>query len=134
MNTVRIESMYRLVMIGVVAFGLVACNTTKATFDTTAKFFSSTSPDSMFNQDGLVEENHKLTLYTSIVYDNLQQDIARGTGEYLSSLGVLLDVPEGRRDEWRQLAQTRYSALFPDGAQPSEEVVGRLSRELVGKR
>ena len=122
-----------VLVLGSVGLGLVACNTTKATVDTTVKFFSSTSPDSMFNRDGIVEDAHKLDLYTAVVYDNLQQDIARGNGEYLTSLGVLLEVPQDRQAEWKRHAQTRYSEVFPDGAPPSAEVVTRLNRELVTK-
>ena len=84
----------------------------------------------MFSKDGIVEEQHKLNLYTAVVYDNLQQDIARGQGEYLNSLGVLLEVPQDRRGEWNEFAQARYSALFPENVQPSEEAVSRLRREL----
>ena len=126
LHTVRL-----ITMLSCLGSGLSACNTTKATVDTTVKFFSSTSPDSMFNKDGIVEDQHKLTLYTAVVYDNLQQDIARGQGEYLSSLGVLLEVPQDRRGEWNQFAQTRYTALFPENIQPSEEAVSRLRRELA---
>ena len=120
-----------ITILGCLGSGLTACNTTKATVDTTVKFFSSTSPDSMFNQDGIVEEQHKLNLYTAVVHDNLQQDIARGQGEYLTSLGVLLEVPQERRAEWDQFAQARYTALFPENVQPSEEAVARLRKELT---
>jgi len=130
MSAFRLHSVCFAVIVGCLGWGLVACNTTKATVDTVVKFTSSTSPDSMFNRDGIVEENQRLNLYTAVVYDNLQQDIARGHGEYLTSLGVLLHVPQDR-DEWTQFAQARYSVLFQDNTQPSEEVVTRLRRELA---
>ena len=38
----------------VLGLSLSACNTTKATMDTTSKFFSSTSPEDLFSADGLV--------------------------------------------------------------------------------
>jgi len=85
----------------------------------------------MFTQDGLVEENYKVNLYTGVVVDNVQQDIARGNGEYLASLGVLMDVPQDRRDEWKRDAQNRYSTFFPDTSQPSEEMLIRLNRDLA---
>lgn len=49
------------VMVALVAFSLLstACNTTKATIDTTVKFFSSTSPNEMFTEDGLVVESQR---------------------------------------------------------------------------
>jgi hypothetical protein len=109
---------------------LTACNTTKATVDTVVKFTSSTSPDSMFNQDGIVADNRKVDLYAAVVYDNLQQDIAKGHGEYLASLGVLLDVPQDRQADWNQFAQSKYANLFADQAMPNEGIVGKL-RELA---
>ena len=124
------HSFRRAVFIGFIGLGLVACNTTKATVDSTVKFFSSTSPESMFNRDGILEDSYKLDLYAMVAYDNLQQDLARGNGEYLTSLGVLLEVPKDRQVEWRRHAQNRFSAVFPEGTPPSAEVVTRLNREL----
>ena len=42
----------------VIVLGLIlsACNTTKATMDTTGKFFSSTSPEDLFSADGYCRE------------------------------------------------------------------------------
>ena len=127
----NVQKVHATVIAICLGLAMTACNTTKATVDSIAKFTSSTSPDSMFNQDGIVEERHKLNLYTTVVYDNLQQDIAKGNGEYLASLGVLLDVPQDRREEWKQHAQSRFTTLFHDMERPSEEIVTRLSRELV---
>jgi len=134
MKVSLVHSACSAVIIGCLGLGLVACNTTKATVDTFAKFTSSTSPDSIFNQDGIVEQHQTLNLYAAVAYDNLQQDIARGYGEYLTSLGVLLKVPQDRGVEWNRFAQTRYSSLFPADAPRSEEAGTRLSRELAALR
>jgi hypothetical protein len=71
-----------LASVGLVASG---CNTTKATVDTFAKFTSSTSPGEFINADGVVQESQKARLFTAVVFENLEQDIARGNGEYLTS-------------------------------------------------
>jgi hypothetical protein len=115
----------------VVSVGLMisACNTTKATVDTMVNFTQSTTPGALFTADGLVNEDQKVNLYTAVVHENLQQDIARGGGEYLTSLGVLMKVPEGRRDEFGLLSQRAYPALFvSDQATPSE-TLATLTRE-----
>src|SRR5215469_4553016 len=54
----RIHYRRLVVACGIIAMTLsvTACNTTKATIDTTVKFFSSTSPDSLFTAD-LKEDN-----------------------------------------------------------------------------
>src|ERR687889_1294809 len=57
---------------------LSACNTTKATTDTTVNFFSSTTPNSLFTADGLVKDDQKAKLFAGVAFENLQQDFARG--------------------------------------------------------
>lgn len=99
---------------GVIAMTLSvsACNTTKATVDTTVKFFSSTSPDSMFTADGLVEQKEKINLFAGMTFENLRQDVAQGKGQYLTSLAVLMNVPPSRHDEFAAFLQSRYATLF----------------------
>ena len=111
-------------------FTISACNTSKATADTMVKFTSSTSPGELFTGDGLVEKSQKVNLYTAMVQDNLQQDIARGHGEYLASLSVLLDVAPGYQHEWGLAAQNRYASVVPSArTTPSELLIG-LRREV----
>ncbi|HTL63233.1 MAG TPA: hypothetical protein VL261_16440, partial [Nitrospira sp.] len=60
---------------GVLVFGLnlAACNATKATIDTTVNFFSSTTPNSLFTEDGLVRQEQKINLFAGVAYENLRQ-------------------------------------------------------------
>jgi hypothetical protein len=109
--------------------GLVAsaCNTTKATVDTFAKFTSSTSPEEFFNADGVVQESQRARLFTAVVFENLEQDIARGNGEYLTSLGVLLKIPEGEQDEFRARSQSVYPLLFASDRRTAESMLATLT-------
>lgn len=107
-----------------------ACNTSKATADTMVKFTSSTSPGELFAGDGLVEKSQKVNLYTAIVIENLQQDMARGHGEYLASLSVLLGVAPDYQHAWGLAAQNQYATVVPSArTTPSELLVG-LQREV----
>jgi len=108
--------------------GLVmsACNTSKATVDTFAKFTSSTSPGEWINADGVVQENQKARLFTAIVFENLEQDIARGNGEYLTSLAELLKVAPGDQDEFRTRAQRSYPLLFAPDRRTAESMLAML--------
>ena len=45
-----------------------ACNTSKATVDTFAKFTSSTSPGEYFNADGLVTDSQKAQLFAAAAF------------------------------------------------------------------
>jgi hypothetical protein len=103
-----------LVVCGIAAFALslTACNTTKATVDTTVRFFSSTSPESLFTADGLVEQKQKINLFAGVAYENLRQEAAAGSGQYVTSLAVLYGVPTAKHQAFGQLLQQRHAELF----------------------
>ena len=134
MKTSLVRSFAYLVMAGCLGLTVTGCNTTKATLDTTVKFTSSTSPDdhNVLTEDGLIKASQKVNVYTAIVLDNLQDDMARGRGEYVTSLAALLNVPSDRQQEWDMLTQSRYAALFPADRQQSHEVLIGLTRDLTG--
>jgi hypothetical protein len=108
--------------------GLVssACNTSKATVDTFAKFTSSTSPGAWINADGIVQESQKARLFTAVAFENLEQDISRGNGEYLTSLAVLLNIPAGEQDEFKTHSQNTYPLLFAPDRRTAESMLATL--------
>jgi hypothetical protein len=110
------------------SIGLVvsACNTSKATVDTFAKFTSSTSPGEMFDADGYVKQSQKARLFAAVAFENLEQDIARGNGEYLTSLATLLKIPAGKQDEFRAHSQSNYSLLFAPDLLTAEQLLATL--------
>ena len=96
----------------VIALSLTACNTTKATIDTTVKFFSSTTPGELFTEDGLVEQKQKINLFAGVAYENLRQEAASGSGPYVTSLAVLYGVAPAKHEEFGRLLQQRHAELF----------------------
>jgi hypothetical protein len=109
------------------ALMMSACNTSKATLDTFAKFTSSTSPSDWINGDGLIKEEHKARLFTAVVFENLEQDIARGKGEYLTSLAVLLKVPSGEQEAFSTRFQSNYLRLFAQDQRSAESFLALLA-------
>jgi DUF3015 family protein len=106
---------YRIIAvcgIVVLALSLAACNTTKATIDTTVKFFSSTTPGELFTEDGLVEQKQKINLFAGVTYENLRQEAASGSGPYVTSLAVLYGVPAAKHEDFGRLLQQRHAELF----------------------
>jgi len=99
---------------GVIVIGvnLAACNTTKATIDTTVKFFSSTTPDSLVTEDGLVKQDQKINLFAGVAYENLRQEAAAGSGQYVASLATLYGVPEAKHGAFGKVLQQRHAELF----------------------
>ena len=113
-----------LVSVGVV---LAACNTSKATIDTFAKFTSSTSPGEWLTADGLVKDHEKARLFAAVAFENLEQDIARGQGEYLTSLAVLLKVPAREQDDFRTFSRNNYPLLFASDERTAEGMLATLT-------
>jgi len=115
-----------------VAFSLLALSgctlkgTLKATTDPTTDILSS-SFKTWFTEEGYVREEYKVIAFTSINFANLKQDLARGEGEYLASLGALLGVPPDRQPAFGSLAQDRYALLARSGRTTPAELLASLT-------
>lgn len=130
MRNMTLKGLVGALVLAGVGLALPGCNTSKATVDTFAKFTSSTSPGEFINADGVIEESQKARLFTAVVFENLEQDIARGDGEYLASLAVLLNIPAGEQGEFKALAQSKHPLLFASDRRTAESMLAAL----IGKR
>jgi Protein of unknown function (DUF3015) len=110
-STLRHQLMAMAVVLAVAA-SLSACNTTKATIDTTIAFFSSTSPQDLFSQDGQIRQEQKINLFAGVAYENLRQEAAAGGGQYVNSLATLYGVPAAEHERFAKLLQANHSNLF----------------------
>ena len=126
MNIMTLRGLVGALVLASAGLVISACNTSKATVDTFAKFTSSTSPGEWINADGVVQESQKARLFTAVVFENLEQDIARGNGEYLTSLAVLLNIPAGEQDAFRTRSQSQYPLLFASDRRTAERMLARL--------
>ncbi len=106
--------------------------TTKTTTDTMTNFFSSTSGHSWFTEDGLAKRDLKVQAFVAMNFDNLQQDMARGEGEYLTSFGTLLGVPDDQFGEFSKLARENYTVWIPSAKATPSTMLTAVSRELSG--
>ena len=84
--------------------------TTNGTFGN--QTFGITSGTSECDQYSTFTSNEKLNKFVSDNMDNLALDIARGHGEYLNTLAVLLEVPEGERASFYSQLQTHFSDIY----------------------
>ena len=124
---ITLRSLVGVLVLASTGFVISACNTTKATVDTFANFTSSTSPGEWINADGSIQEDKKAQLFAAVAFENLEQDIARGNGEYLTSLAVLMKVPPREQDKFRTHSQSNYSLLFTPDRRTSESMLGTLT-------
>lgn len=99
-----------------------ACTVTQSVKD----ILSSTTPSDWYHDNGLLKEEYKALAFAAINTDNLLQDMARGRGEYLESMGKLLGVPPSHEQEFFESAQRRMAdgALSP--RPQAEELVAAL--------
>ena len=127
MHIITLKGLVGALVLASVGLVMSACNTSKATLDTFAKFTSSTSPGDWVNADGVIQESQKARLFTAVAFENLEQDIARGNGEYLTSLAVLLNIPAGEQDQFRTRSQSNYPLLFAPDRRTAESMLATLS-------
>ena len=79
--------------------------------DTTSNVTVSTSGRTWWNEDGLLKAEHKAIAFAAYNHSNVDQDSAKGRGEYLASLSALLGVSENERSAFAAGAQSRFQSL-----------------------
>jgi len=92
--------------------GCTLKGTTQEITDTTSNVTASTSGRIWWNEDGLLNPEHKAIAFATYNDANLEQDIARGHGEYLTSLATLLGVNESASPSFRAGAQSQFQSLM----------------------
>jgi len=102
---------------------MTACGTTESISDSTQNTTESTSGNTMFAPNGTMRQDQKVHVFASMNFDNLKQDMARGQGEYLASLGALLGIPEERQAAFYAWTRDHYPVLIrSDGTTPGEMI------------
>ena len=100
----------------VLMLSLSACSIT----ETINNILSSTSGRSWFTEDGLVKTDQRVNAFMELNFENVKQDMARGQGEYLTSLSTLMEIPQDRRASFYAHAQSRYPVVMEYHSSPQE--------------
>jgi hypothetical protein len=95
-------------------------DTTDYTHDTMHSITVSTSGETLMDGQPLTDEL-RVRMFVDSSFENLQQDTARGSGEYLVSLAELAKVPTVRRQEFFDHARQRYAATTKTGSLTPEQ-------------
>ncbi len=111
---------YRFTIIAalVMVIGTTGCTlkaTLNQTTDTTSNITGTTSGAAWWSEDGQIRPDFKATAFVSFNYDNLQQDLAAGQGEYLASISRLLGVPIDQEPAFFSAAQAGYTTMADQG-------------------
>jgi hypothetical protein len=65
--------------------------------------------------NGKFSKIEEATLFASLTFDNLSQEMAQGGGEHLASLATLLGVPAEQQAEFFAMTQEKYATLVQSG-------------------
>ena len=110
------------------ASGCTLKGTIKEFTDTTSNVTGTTSGRTWFTEDGLLRPDHKIIAFTTYNQANLEQDLARGQGEYLSSLGALLGVTDADEPTFKSKAQDAFGPLASADQAARVEYLRTLAR------
>ena len=115
MKQIAVWTILPLLML--VGSGCTLKGTTKQITDTTSNVTGTTSGRTWFNEDGLLNPEHKLTAFTAFNQTNVEQDLARGQGEYLTSLGTLMGLSNDQQPAFQAKAQVAFQTLMTSDQQ-----------------
>ena len=111
-----------------IAPGCTLKGTVKEITDTTSNITGTTSGRTWFTEDGLLHPDHKLTAFLALNQMNVEQDLARGHGEYATSLGTLLGLPNNQQTNFHAKAQEAFETLLTSDPEARREQLRLLAR------
>ena len=105
--------------------GQVLAATTNGTSGT--QTFGISSGTSGCTNNGTILSEYKVTVFASANFDNLSQDMAKGSGEHLAPFAELLNIPEENRPEFYTLAQSQYRGMIQSGENTPAAMLASLN-------
>ena len=88
--------------------------------------FGITSGTSNCEQYKSFTYNEKVDTFVAENMDNLARDIARGQGEYVNTLAVLMEVPDLKKASFRSQLQAHFSDIYTSDKVTHSEVVQNI--------
>jgi Protein of unknown function (DUF3015) len=83
--------------------------------------------------NGMIVKEKQATMFASLNFENLSQEMAQGHGEHLASLATLMGIPSERQSEFFSLAQARYLTLIQDRETSPNDMLTALQGAMVGQ-
>ena len=109
---IRLSTIICMTALLMIASGCTLKSTIKETTDSTSNVTGTTSGRIWFTEDGLLHPEHKLIAFTVLNQANVEQDLARGQGEYVTSLGTLLGLSNDQQAAFHAKAQGAFETLL----------------------
>jgi hypothetical protein len=124
----RLSTLICVTALLMIASGCTIKGTIKETTDTTSNVTGTTSGRTWFTEDGLLHPEHKLTAFMALNQTNVEQDLARGQGEYLISLGTLLGLSNDQQVAFHTKAQGAFETLMTSDHEARLQQLRTLAR------
>ena len=130
MRTITLKGLVGVLVLASTAFVVSACNTTKATVDTFAKFTSSTSPGEWIDADGVITDQPKGSAVLPLSRTRIWNRTSHvGMENIITSMAVLMRVP--RRTGQVQDARSGDSSVSSVSWSSSVLTAGRQESMLA---
>lgn len=107
----------------------VCAVTTNGTFGN--QTFAITSGTSNAEKPADFWASKKLHTYVAENMDNLATDIAKGDGEYLNTLAVLMEVPEDQRAGFYANLQSNFSRIYTSQDVNHEDIIRNIKTVVL---
>ena len=88
--------------------------------------FGITSGTSNCEQYKSFTYNEKVDTFVADNMDNLARDIARGQGEYVNTLAILMEIPNAKQAAFRSQLQAHFSDIYTSDQITYPEVVQNI--------
>jgi DUF3015 family protein len=124
----RLSTLICITALLLFAAGCTLKGTIKETTDSTSNVTGTTSGRTWFTEDGLLHPEHKLTAFAVLNQTNVEQDLARGQGEYLTSLGTLLGLSSDQQAAFHAKAQGAFQTLMTSDHEARLQQLRTLAR------
>jgi hypothetical protein len=106
-------------------------------FTTNGTFFITyagaiTTGTSGCSNSGIIQREYEQQFFVAANYDALSRDLARGQGEHLTAMSVLMGCPAALDGEFARVAQAHFGDLVTGGSDPAPALLATLKDELRG--
>jgi hypothetical protein len=127
----KLVNKYYLVSIAVLLMVAIDCKSDENIFEsTTAVSFSTVYYGTSSNKFYSAENEFKAVQFAQVNWLKLMADIAKGQGEYLTTMADLLKVSSAKKPAFYKVSQFKFNRLFPSADTTPEQLVNNLKREI----
>lgn len=81
--------------------------------------------------NGMIVKEKQTSIFASLNFDNLSQEMAQGHGEHLASLATLMGVSSERQPEFFSFAQEQYVSLMQAGDVSPKAMLSALQAAMT---